>query len=81
MVGLMGAIELVKSKEPVERFAGKQGVGTICRDFLVNNGLVMRAVGDTIICAPPFTMSHQEADELIEKARRCLDLTYEAVSE
>ncbi len=80
MVGLMGAIELVKSKQPVERFPEKQGVGTICRDLLVNNGLVMRAVGDTIICAPPFTLSHAEADELIDKANRCLDMTLEAVS-
>ena len=51
MVGLLGALELVKSKEPIERFEEKQGVGTICRDFLVSTGLVMRAVGDTIVCA------------------------------
>ena len=75
MVGLMGALELVKSKNPIERFPEKQGVGTICRDFLVDGGLVMRAVGDTIICAPPFTLSHEEADELIEKAIVALDKT------
>jgi putrescine aminotransferase len=79
MVGLMGAIELVKNKDPVERFPEKQGVGTICRDFLVNGGLVMRAVGDTIICAPPFILSHAEADELIEKAYKALDKTLAAV--
>ncbi|MBT8083037.1 MAG: aspartate aminotransferase family protein [Gammaproteobacteria bacterium] len=81
MVGLMGALELVKSKDPIERFPGKQGVGTICRDFLVNGGLVMRAVGDTIICAPPFILSHAEADELIEKAWAALDKTLAAVNE
>ncbi len=80
MVGLMGALELVSSKDPIERFPEKQGVGTICRDILVSNGLVMRAVGDTIICAPPFTLSRPEADELIEKAIRCLDLTRKAVT-
>ena len=79
MVGLMGALELVKSKDPIERFPEKAGVGTICRDILVSHGLVMRAVGDTIICAPPFTLSYAEADELIDKARRCLDMTREAV--
>ena len=41
MVGLIGALELVKSKDPVERFDQKQGAGTICRDVLVDNGLVM----------------------------------------
>jgi putrescine aminotransferase len=79
MVGLIGALELVRSKDPVERFDEKQGVGTICRDILVDNGLVMRAVGDTIVVAPPFVLSHAEADELIEKAWKCLDLTFEAV--
>ena len=80
MVGLIGALELVRSKDPVERFDVKQGVGTICRDLLVNNGLVMRAVGDTIVCAPPFTLSHGEADELLEKAWKCLDLTQQAIA-
>jgi putrescine aminotransferase len=80
MIGLLGALELVKCKEPIERFEEKQGVGTICRDFLVNNGLVMRAVGDTIVCAPPFTLAYEEADELLEKAWQCLDLTQQAIS-
>ena len=80
MVGLMGALEIVKDKETLERYDEKQGVGTICRDFLVNNGLVMRAVGDTIVVAPPFILSHEEADELLDKAWKCLDLTQQALS-
>jgi putrescine aminotransferase len=35
----------------------------------------MRAVGDTMIIAPPLVISQAEVDELIEKARKCLDLT------
>ena len=80
MVGLMGALEIVKDKETLERYDEKQGVGTICRDFLVNSGLVMRAVGDTIVVAPPFILSHEEADELLDKAWKCLDLTQQALS-
>ncbi|MDH3545743.1 MAG: aspartate aminotransferase family protein [Gammaproteobacteria bacterium] len=80
MVGLMGALELVKHKKTLERFPEKLGVGTICRDILVNNGLVMRAVGDTIVAAPPFILSHDEADELLDKAWKCLDLTQKALS-
>lgn len=81
MVGLMGALELVKSKKPVEKFSSDDGVGTKCRDILVNNGLVMRAVGDTIVVAPPLVLTHAEADELIEKAWKCLDLTQAAIKE
>ncbi len=79
MVGLMGALEIVADKNSLERFEKKQGVGTICRDFLVDNGLVMRAVGDTIVTAPPFVLSHEEADELVEIAWKCLDLTQAAL--
>lgn len=80
MVGLMGALELVQDKQSLERFDSDDGVGTICRDILVANGLVMRAVGDTIVTAPPLVLSHAEADELVEKAWKCLDLTKEAIA-
>jgi putrescine aminotransferase len=80
MVGLMGALELVKNNESLERFDADDGVGTVCRDILVNNGLVMRAVGDSIVTAPPLTLSHEEADEMIEKAWKCLDLTAKAIA-
>ncbi len=79
MVGLMGALELVANKETLERFDEDKGVGTMCRDFLVNNGLVMRAVGDTIVVAPPLILTHEQADELIDKAWKCLDLTQAAL--
>jgi len=80
MVGLMGAFELVANKSPIEKFDSDKGVGTICRDFLVNGGLVLRAVGDAIVAAPPLTLSHQEADEMIEKTWKSLDLTQAAIS-
>ncbi len=73
-VGLLGAIELVKDKTTRERYTGK-GAGMICRTFCFNNGLIMRAVGDTMIIAPPLVISFAEIDELVEKARKCLDLT------
>jgi len=79
MVGLMGALELVSSKETLERFDEDQGVGKICRDLLIDNGVVMRAVGDTLVVAPPLTLSHEQADELVEKAWKCLDLTQAAL--
>ncbi|MFJ3482660.1 aspartate aminotransferase family protein [Pseudomonas sp. NPDC090202] len=73
-VGMLGAIELVKNKATRERYADL-GVGMICRGFCFNNGLIMRAVGDTMIIAPPLVISLAEIDELVEKARHCLDLT------
>lgn len=80
MVGLMGAIEIVRNKESLERFDKKQGVGAMCRKFLIDNGLVLRSVGDTIVAAPPFVLSHAEVDEMIEITWKCLDLTHAALS-
>jgi len=41
----------------------------------VNNGLVMRAVGNTMIISPPLVVETGHIDELVEKAWKCLDLT------
>jgi putrescine aminotransferase len=77
-VGLLGAIELVKDKATRERYVGR-GAGMICRTFCFDNGLIMRAVGDTMIISPPLVISFAEIDELIEKACKCLDLTLKAL--
>jgi putrescine aminotransferase len=75
-VGLIGALELVKDKGARTFFDNRGEVGTICRDFCFENGLIMRAVRDTMIISPPLVISREQLDELAEKAWRCLDLTY-----
>ncbi|KAB0485178.1 MULTISPECIES: aspartate aminotransferase family protein [Pseudomonas] len=77
-VGLLGAIELVQDKATRKRYEGR-GVGMICRQFCFANGLIMRAVGDTMIISPPLVISKDEIDELVTKARKCLDLTLETL--
>lgn len=77
-VGMLGAIELVQDKATRKRYEGR-GVGMICRQFCFDNGLIMRAVGDTMIISPPLVISKYEIDELVTKARKCLDLTLETL--
>ena len=77
-LGMLGAIELVKDKATRARHEGR-GAGMICRQFCFDNGLIMRAVGDTMIIAPPLVINCAEIDELVDKARMCLDLTLEAL--
>jgi putrescine aminotransferase len=71
--GLLGAMELVADKATRARFPDVGSTGTRCRNLSVQNGLVMRAVGDTMIIAPPFVISHEEIDELVRRARQTLD--------
>jgi putrescine---pyruvate transaminase len=74
-VGLLGALELVKAREPRTWFEPRGKVGERCRDNAIANGLVMRATRDTMIIAPPLVITKSEIDELVEKAWRTLDLT------
>ena len=76
-IGLIGALELVRDKGSRRFFDPRGEVGTICRDFCFQNGLIMRAVRDTMIISPPLVISREQIDELAEKAWRCLDLTLE----
>ncbi|MGB8327589.1 MAG: aspartate aminotransferase family protein [Steroidobacteraceae bacterium] len=72
-VGLLGAIELVKRKAPRERFAPKGATGLACREICIRNGLVMRAVGDTMIVAPPLVITRAQIDELVGKVASSLE--------
>ena len=71
--GLLGALELVRDKTTRARFGEGVNAGPRCRNLSVANGLVMRAVGDTMIISPPFIITHSEVDELVSRARKALD--------
>ncbi|MBY6186757.1 aspartate aminotransferase family protein [Marinobacter hydrocarbonoclasticus] len=79
-LGMVAALELVANKETGERFDENAGAGTLCRDFCIESGLVMRAVGDTMIISPPLVITEAEIDELIARARRSLDLTWQKLN-
>lgn len=73
--GLLGAIELVKDKGKRTFFDSDMDVGTQCRNHCFANGLVMRAIRDTMVLAPPMIVKREEVDEIVRIARRCFDLT------
>ena len=74
--GLMGALLLVKDKASGAPFAPELEVGMICRGHCFANGLIMRAVGDRMIIAPPLVITGEQIDEMLGLIRRCLDLTW-----
>ncbi|MBE0472657.1 aspartate aminotransferase family protein [Rhodoferax sp.] len=73
--GFTAGLVLVKNKEDKTRFAEELGVGMICRRHCFENGLIMRAVGDRMIIAPPLTMTRAEIDEMMVLIQQALDLT------
>ena len=77
--GLMGALLLVKDKTGNggrgTPFASDLEVGMLCRGHCFGNGLIMRAVGDRMIIAPPLVITRAQIDEMVALIHRCLDLT------
>jgi putrescine---pyruvate transaminase len=73
--GFVGGITLVKNKATMAAFDADVGVGMMCRGHCFKNGLIMRAVGDRMIIAPPLVMTRAQVDELMALIHLCLDAT------
>ena len=73
--GFVAGLSLVRDRKRRERFDPDLGVGMLCRGHCFRNGLIMRAVGDRMIIAPPLTMTHAQIDEMMALIRLCLDAT------
>ncbi|EFL90695.1 aspartate aminotransferase family protein [Ahrensia sp. R2A130] len=73
--GLLAAIEIVKDKTSKERFHGDLDAASVVRDHCIEAGMMMRAVGDTMILSPPLTWTKNTIDEAAELARIALDKT------
>ena len=73
--GLMGALLLVQDKARGTAFPEQHEVGMLCRGHCFEQGLIMRAVGDRMIIAPPLVITPAQVDEMVALIRRCLDLT------
>ena len=72
---MLAAMELVHDKQARQAFAKPGVVGTICRDHCFANGLVMRAIRDTMVLAPPLIITEPQIEQLLRKAQLCIDLT------
>ena len=77
--GFVAGLNLVRRKGATihdsERFDENLGVGMVCRAHMFNNGMIMRAVGDRMIIAPPLVMTEAQIDEMVALIRSCLDKT------
>ena len=72
-VGLIGAVEIVARKGTNQRFGGKEGTaGPLVRDICIRNGLMVRAIRDSIVMCPPLVITHAEIDRMIDIIERSL---------
>jgi putrescine aminotransferase len=77
--GFVAGLNLVRKKgatvHDCELFDASQSVGMICRGYMFDSGMIMRAVGDRMIIAPPLVMTRPQIDVMVERIRACLDAT------
>jgi putrescine---pyruvate transaminase len=73
--GLVAGLVLMSDKNKQTLFDTESTVGMICRGHCFSNGVIMRAVGDRMIIAPPLVITKKEIDEMIELIRLSLDQT------
>jgi 4-aminobutyrate--pyruvate transaminase len=72
-VGLIGAVELVADKASRRPFAPAAGVGAACMAAAEEEGLIQRAMGDTLAFCPPMIITESEIDEMFDRFGRALD--------
>ncbi|AOS81493.1 MULTISPECIES: aspartate aminotransferase family protein [Hydrogenophaga] len=79
--GFVAGLVLVKDKASKAMYDPELAVGMMCRAHCFRNGLIMRAVGDRMIIAPPLVMTREQIDEMVALIRRCLDDTLSELRE
>ena len=65
--GLMIGIELVKDRATKESFAMADRTGRKVLKAAAARGLITRALGDTMVFAPPLVIERDQIDELVDK--------------
>lgn len=71
--GLLAAIEIVRDRKTRERFEPAGHAASVIRDYSIEHGMMMRAVGDTMIFSPPLTWTRETIDAAAEIVRLALD--------
>ena len=79
-VGLLGAIELVKDKSTKEAFDAGHGVGSHLVATAQTEGVILRAMGDTVAFSPPLIISEAEMAEMFASFGRALDKTAKSLT-
>ena len=74
-LGMLGCLELVRDAPARTRLEPGDKGGIVCREAAVDSGLMVRAVRDSIISAPPLVCTKEELDLLFERLARALDRT------
>ena len=71
--GLIAAVELVADRESGEPFPAERRTGLRLYEILLDEGLVSRALGDSVALCPPLVIDDGEQAELLRRFTRGLE--------
>jgi 4-aminobutyrate--pyruvate transaminase len=72
-IGLIGGVELVADKETKRPFHPRQAVAAQVAKFCEDEGLILRAMMDTIAICPPLIIDGGEINALFDRLAKALD--------
>ena len=72
-IGLMLGVELVKDRPSKQSFPTTERVGRRVLRAAAAKGLITRALGDTLVFAPPLIIDKTEINELVQKFKAAVD--------
>ena len=74
--GLVGAVEFVADKESKAVFTPAGSFGRLVGQRAQANGLIIRAIGDTVAFCPPLVITEEQINEMFDLFSRALDEAY-----
>jgi L-2,4-diaminobutyrate transaminase len=64
-VGLVAAVEVVEDRPTKRSFDVSRGVGKRLHELCLEEGVIVRAVGDAVAISPPLSIGEAEVDEIV----------------
>lgn len=72
-IGLIHAIELVEDRETKRGFDSRERVGYQIYKYALENGLLLRPLGNVLYFNPPLIITEAELDQAVERCVRAID--------
>ena len=79
-VGLMGALEIVKDKTSKIPFDSNVSIGEKVANKSIENGLICRPIGSSIVLCPQFIITEKQLDTLFDILHDTLKTTFKQVN-
>jgi len=72
-LGLIAAVELVEDKHTKRSFDPDRGVGKRLHRLCLEDGLIFRAIGDSLAISPALTIGEKDVDEIVDGLARGIE--------